>query len=175
MYQFLLYSIVTQSYIYLHSFSHTIFHHVLSQETRHSSLCCTVGPTVIFLGLIPLLPPTAAPWPYGSITHFTYPGILPISQRANYGLGRDLSPGNLGLWNIQERDRCCKSGEIALSCLARPLIPLWSPSSDNRRTRCSQGSGHCPSCCPLWSGRQRDSVGPTSPWGPMELPGASAA
>ena len=29
--QFLLYSKVTQLYIYMHSFSHTIFHHVLSQ------------------------------------------------------------------------------------------------------------------------------------------------
>ena len=47
--------------------------------------------------------------------------------------------------------------------------------SDNRRTRCSQGSGHCLSCCPLWSGQQKDSVGPTLPWGPMEPPGASVA
>ena len=39
--QFLLYSIVAQSYIYIHSFSHTIFHHGLSQETGYSSLCCT--------------------------------------------------------------------------------------------------------------------------------------
>ena len=37
--QFLLYSIVTQRYL-----SHTIFHHVLSQETGYSSLCYTVGP-----------------------------------------------------------------------------------------------------------------------------------
>ena len=42
--QFLLYSKVTQSYIYIHSFFHTIFHHVLTQEIGHSSLCCTVGP-----------------------------------------------------------------------------------------------------------------------------------
>ena len=42
--QFLLYSILTQSYIYIHSFSHTIFHHVLSQEIEYSSLCCTIGP-----------------------------------------------------------------------------------------------------------------------------------
>ena len=42
--QFLLYSKVTQSYKYIHSFSHPIFHHVLPQETEHSSLCCTVGP-----------------------------------------------------------------------------------------------------------------------------------
>ena len=35
---------MTQSYIYVHSFSHTIFHHVLSQESGYSSLCCTVGP-----------------------------------------------------------------------------------------------------------------------------------
>ena len=36
-YQFLLYSKVTQSYIYLHYFSHVIFHHILSQATRHCS------------------------------------------------------------------------------------------------------------------------------------------
>ena len=40
----LLYSKVTHSYIYISSFSHTIFHHVLSQETGSSSLCCTAGP-----------------------------------------------------------------------------------------------------------------------------------
>ena len=42
--QFLMYSIVTQSYIYIHSFSHTIFYHVLSQKIGYSSLYCTVGP-----------------------------------------------------------------------------------------------------------------------------------
>ena len=42
--QFLLYSIVTQSYICIHTFSHTILHHVLFQDIGHSSLCCTVGP-----------------------------------------------------------------------------------------------------------------------------------
>ena len=35
---------VTQSYIYIHYFSHTIFHHVLSQEIWYSSLCYSVGP-----------------------------------------------------------------------------------------------------------------------------------
>ena len=43
-FQFLLYSKVTQSYICIHSFSHIIVHHVLTQEIRHSSLCCIVGP-----------------------------------------------------------------------------------------------------------------------------------
>ena len=42
--QFLLYSKVTQSYIYIHSFPHIIFHHVLSQEIGYSFLCCTLGP-----------------------------------------------------------------------------------------------------------------------------------
>ena len=42
--QFLVYSKVTQSYIYIHYFLHIIFYHVLSQETGYSSLCCTVGP-----------------------------------------------------------------------------------------------------------------------------------
>ena len=42
--QFLLYSIVTQSYIYIHSFSQTISHHGLYQEPGYSSPCCTVGP-----------------------------------------------------------------------------------------------------------------------------------
>ena len=43
LYQFLLYSTATQSYLYIHSFSHTIFHHVLAQQTEYSSLCCTAG------------------------------------------------------------------------------------------------------------------------------------
>ena len=41
--QFLLHRTVTQSYLFIHSFSHTIFHHGLSQETWHSSLCYTVA------------------------------------------------------------------------------------------------------------------------------------
>ena len=41
--QFLLYSRVTQSHIYVHSF-HITFHHCLSQEIGWSSLCYTVGP-----------------------------------------------------------------------------------------------------------------------------------
>ena len=42
--QFLLYSRVTQLYIYIHSFSHIMFCHVLSQAIAYSSLCCTAGP-----------------------------------------------------------------------------------------------------------------------------------
>ena len=42
--QFLLCSKVMQSYTYIHSLSHILFHHVLSQETGYSSLCYTVGP-----------------------------------------------------------------------------------------------------------------------------------
>ena len=49
----LLFSTMTQSYIHIYSFSHTVFHHVLSQETGHSSLCCTVGPHCLsFLNVI---------------------------------------------------------------------------------------------------------------------------
>ena len=39
--QFLLYSKVMQSYIYMHSLSYIIFHNNLSQETGYSSLCYT--------------------------------------------------------------------------------------------------------------------------------------
>ena len=42
LYQFLLYSIMIESYIYVHSFSHIIFYPGLSQETEYSSLCYTV-------------------------------------------------------------------------------------------------------------------------------------
>ena len=38
LYQFLLYIKVTQSCIYVHSFSHIIFHHVLFQKIGYSSL-----------------------------------------------------------------------------------------------------------------------------------------
>ena len=41
--QFLLYSKVTQIYIYIHSFSHNIFPHVASQVTGYSSLCYIAG------------------------------------------------------------------------------------------------------------------------------------
>lgn len=41
---FLQYGTVTQSYMYLHSLSHTVFHPVLPQETWSSSWCCPAGP-----------------------------------------------------------------------------------------------------------------------------------
>lgn len=41
---FLLFSIMMLSCIYMHSFSHAIFHHVLSQASEYSSLSCTAGP-----------------------------------------------------------------------------------------------------------------------------------
>ena len=41
--QFLLYSKVTQPYMYTHYFSQTVFHQVLSQETGYCSLCYIVG------------------------------------------------------------------------------------------------------------------------------------
>ena len=41
LWQFLLYSKVTQSCIYIYSFSHIIFHHGLSQEIGYSCLCYT--------------------------------------------------------------------------------------------------------------------------------------
>ena len=44
LYQYLLYSTVTQLYKDRHLLSYIIFHHVLSQETGYSSLCCAVGP-----------------------------------------------------------------------------------------------------------------------------------
>jgi len=44
LYQFLLYSRVTLSYIYTHSFSHAILQNILLQETGYSSLYYTVGP-----------------------------------------------------------------------------------------------------------------------------------
>ena len=44
LYQFLLYSKVTQAYIYMHSFSHIVLHHDLLQEIRYGPLCYTVEP-----------------------------------------------------------------------------------------------------------------------------------
>ena len=41
--QFLLYSKVTQAYIYILSFSHLFLHHIPSQVTRYSSLRYTAG------------------------------------------------------------------------------------------------------------------------------------
>ena len=49
--EWLIYSVVSISAIqhsdpaiHIYSFSHPIFHHVLSQESGYRSLCCTVGP-----------------------------------------------------------------------------------------------------------------------------------
>ena len=49
--QLLLYSKVTQSYIYINSFFYIIFHHeiYLSQEIRYSCLCYKVGPHCLFI------------------------------------------------------------------------------------------------------------------------------
>ena len=41
--QFMLYSKVMQSYMYIHSLSYIIFHQFLPQETAYNFLCCIVG------------------------------------------------------------------------------------------------------------------------------------
>ena len=74
------YSIVTQSYMYIFSFSHTSFHHGLSQETGYSSLCCTVGPhcssilniMVCIYQPLPVHPTSSLlpPGKYKSVLHF---------------------------------------------------------------------------------------------------------
>ena len=51
---FLLYSKVTQSYMYIHSFSHIIFHHVLWPEIGYGSLCYIVGKFLILSNKGPL-------------------------------------------------------------------------------------------------------------------------
>ena len=78
--QFLLYSKVTQLYththICTHSFSHIIFHHVLSQEIGYSSLCCTVGPCSS--SILPVHPSPASHPPsslFKEFTHFQNPEI----------------------------------------------------------------------------------------------------
>ena len=43
------YTALIQSYTYLHSFSHIIFHHGLLQEIRYSSLCFIVGPHCLYV------------------------------------------------------------------------------------------------------------------------------
>ena len=35
---------MTQTHIYIHYFFNTVLHHVLTQGTRHRSLCWTIGP-----------------------------------------------------------------------------------------------------------------------------------
>ena len=82
--QFLLYSTVTQSYIYTRSFSYIIFYHVLSQETGYSFLCCTVGPPCLsILNVIvciyqpqTLCPSCFLPLPIGNHGLFSMPGSL---------------------------------------------------------------------------------------------------
>lgn len=112
----------------------------------------------------------------GFTIHPSYPRTLTISHIANCGLGRDPSPMKPGpVGDVGEGERLEEWWSSPFPISPYLSSPLWPWSSDNRRIRYSQGSGHCLSCCPLWSGRQRGSVEPTSPWGPMELPGASAA
>ena len=54
LYQFQLYSKVTQSYVHAHSFSQIICHHGLSQETGYHSLCGTAGPHCLPILNIPV-------------------------------------------------------------------------------------------------------------------------
>ena len=68
LFQFLLYNIVTQTYIY--TFSHIIFHHHLCQETEYSSLCCTVGAHSLFiLNIIVCIYQLHSPHPYHFLCH----------------------------------------------------------------------------------------------------------
>lgn len=72
-FQFLLYSHVTKSYTYTHThilFCNTVFHHVLTQVTVHSFLCCTVGSHCLSIPNITVCiskPPTARP-PYSLLS-----------------------------------------------------------------------------------------------------------
>lgn len=67
--------IMYSRYIYLHSFSHTIFHHILSQENGYSSLCCTVGPRCLpILNVIVCIYQPQTPGPFHSFLHKSIPG-----------------------------------------------------------------------------------------------------
>lgn len=131
-------------------------------------------PTTIFFGLAPPLPPRVAPELVFTVPP-SYLRTLPISHLANCGLRTDQSPMKTQPVEGAGGERLKKWWSSLYPISPHLSSPLWSLPSDNRRIRYSQGSGHCPFCCPLWSGQQRVSVEPTSPWGPMELPGASAA
>ena len=80
--QFLRYSIVTQSYIHTHYFSHTLFHHDVSQETGYRSLCSTVGCNClsilnVIVGIYqPLIHPTPSPAAPLATTHLCSVGLL---------------------------------------------------------------------------------------------------
>ena len=70
--QFLLYSKGTWSYIYMHYFSHTIFHRVLSQEIGYSALCWPAGPHCLSILNVKVcinqlqVHPTPSPLPLGN-------------------------------------------------------------------------------------------------------------
>ena len=65
--QFLLYSKATQSNIYTHSLSPIIFYHGPSQETGHSSLCCTGGHFLPILKVIVCIYQPQTPSPSHSL------------------------------------------------------------------------------------------------------------
>ena len=102
--QFLLYSKVTQSYTYIHSFSHIIFHHVLSQETGYHSLCSTVGlHCLCSLNLIVLFVCLFCLFAFSRATPTAYGGSQaggsnwscshqPMPEHSNTGSERHLQP-----------------------------------------------------------------------------------
>ena len=55
--------------MYIYPFSHSIFHHGLSQETGYSSLCCAVGPHCLsILNGIPSIYKPQTPRPFYSFS-----------------------------------------------------------------------------------------------------------
>ena len=97
MWQFLLYTKVTQSNIYIYIYIHIPFLILssitgLSQEIRHSSLCCRVGPHCLsilnvkqFASTNPKLPvhPTPFPSPLASKINFFFFSFLATLQTNN--------------------------------------------------------------------------------------------
>ena len=65
----IIYNTHTHTHTYIHTFfSHSIFHHVLSQESVHNPLCCTVGlPCLSILNVIVCIYQPQAPRPSHSL------------------------------------------------------------------------------------------------------------
>ena len=76
--------IVTQSHICIHSFFHTIFHHLLPQDAGHSSVCYTAEPRCLSIpDVIVCIYQLQTPSP-------PTPSLLPTGNHKSSLLGHDL-------------------------------------------------------------------------------------
>ena len=113
-------------YIYIHtlSFSHTIFHHILSQETAYTSLCCTVGPQYLsILNVIVCIYQLQTPSPSTMSTFNKNVHVLHTHSHTHKGAHSSLPIGTHYHANTVKETQCIDLQDFFWPCPWHTQIP----------------------------------------------------